>query len=296
MSCSGIESGAFNARAALGIPQPLWEIHFSAMDASTAPVSAVDSSTVLVLRDTAVGVEVLMLERHLDSDFVGGAFVFPGGKVDQADVLDVELWSGIDPNLEAGRMSVTPEIALALYVAAVRETFEEGGLLYARKKGRPVTESDLDSGTFKSARARLNSRTESWDWSQWLRAENLVLDLGALTWWSWWVTPEGVHRRYDTRFFVALAPTDQTAAHDEVETVHSVWTTPGRALAAAADGTAMVILPTRKNLEQLQEHRTARAAWEWAADRIPPRIGPEIVRDGGRVVVRHETFGSIEEL
>ena len=296
MSCSGVESGAFNARAASGIPAESGEIHFSAMDVSRTPVPAVDSSTVMVLRDTVEGVEVLMLERHLDSDFVGGAFVFPGGKVDQADVLDAELWSGIDPTVEAGRMNADTDVALALYVAAVRETFEEGGLLFARRDGRPVAESDLDSGSFKAARARLNSRTESWDWSEWLRTENLVLDLGALTWWSWWVTPEGVHRRYDTRFFVALAPADQTAAHDEVETVHSVWTTPDRALAAAAEGTAMVILPTRKNLEQLRQHQTAEAALEWAADRIPPRIGPEIVRDGGRVVVRHETFGSIEEL
>jgi 8-oxo-dGTP pyrophosphatase MutT (NUDIX family) len=266
------------------------------MDASCAPVPAVDSSTVMVLRDTVAGIEVLMLERHLDSDFVGGAFVFPGGKVDQADVLDVELWSGINPTVEADRMNTAPEVALSLYVAAVRETFEEGGLLFAHRHNRPVTERDLDSDSFKAARARLNSRTESWDWSEWLRTENLVLDLGALTWWSWWVTPEGIHRRFDTRFFAALAPSDQTAAHDEVETVHSTWTTPGRALDAAAAGTAMVILPTRKNLEQLSEHGTARAALEWAAQRVPPRIGPEIVRDGGRVVVRHETFGSIEEL
>jgi 8-oxo-dGTP pyrophosphatase MutT (NUDIX family) len=135
------------------------------MDASCAPVPAVDSSTVMVLRDTVAGIEVLMLERHLDSDFVGGAFVFPGGKVDQADVLDVELWSGINPTVEADRMNTAPEVALSLYVAAVRETFEEGGLLFAHRHNRPVTERDLDSDSFKAARARLNSRTESWDWS-----------------------------------------------------------------------------------------------------------------------------------
>ncbi|MDH5373846.1 MAG: hypothetical protein OEX97_12960, partial [Acidimicrobiia bacterium] len=128
------------------------------------------------------------------------------------------------------------------------------------------------------------------------RSERLVLDLSSLAWWSWWVTPIGVHRRFDTRFFVALAPEDQVAGHDDVETVHSVWTTPRGALSAAAEGRAMVILPTRKNLEQLTMHATAQAAVDWAAEQTPPRIGPEIVDEGGRLVVRHDSFGSIEEV
>ncbi len=123
-----------------------------------------------------------------------------------------------------------------------------------------------------------------------------MLDLGALTWWSWWVTPRGVHRRFDTRFFIAEAPPDQEAAHDRVETVHSVWTTPRRALAAAAEGRAMVIFPTRKTLELLDEHASVSSAIAWAAGQTPPRIEPEIVEEGGRVVVRHELYGSTEEM
>lgn len=266
------------------------------MDDLNPPVPAVDSSTVMVLRDGADGVEVLMLERHLDSDFVGGAYVFPGGKLDASDDLDADLWDGIDPDAEAERMGVAPDLALRLYVAAVRETFEEAGLLFASRRGERLAAEDLASASFVAARERLNTREAHWDWADWLRSENLTLDLGSLAWWSWWVTPVGVHRRFDTRFFVAVAPEDQQAGHDEVETVHSVWTTPHRALAAAAEGRAMVILPTRKNLEQLAGHPTARAAVEWAAGRTPPRIGPEIVREGGRVVVRHESFGAVEEI
>ena len=266
------------------------------MNAPPPPVPAVDSSTVMVLRDAAGGIEVLMLERHLDSDFVGGAYVFPGGKVDRSDRLEEDLWRGIDPRFEARRMETTPDVALGLFVAAVRETFEEAGLLFATRGGSQISGDDLHSNSFISARSRLNSRTERWDWTEWLRSEGLVLELGELTWWSWWVTPIGVHRRYDTRFFVAGAPPGQEAGHDEVETVHSVWTTPMRALAAAAEGRAMIILPTRKNLEQLDLHSTAQAAVNWAAGQVPPRIGPEIVTQGGRVVVRHESFGSIEEM
>lgn len=266
------------------------------MNQSSPPVPAVDSSTVMVLRDGVEGVEVLMLERHLDSDFVGGAYVFPGGKLDASDDLDADLWSGIDPHSEGERMSVAPDLALRLYVAAVRETFEEAGLLFATRAGERLAAEDLASTSFSAARERLNARQAHWDWADWLRSENLTLDLGSLVWWSWWVTPIGVHRRFDTRFFVAVAPEDQQAGHDRVETVHSVWTTPNKALAAAAEGRATVILPTRKNLEQLAGHPTARAAVEWAAGRTPLRIGPEIVRLGDRVVVRHESFGAVEDM
>ncbi len=255
-----------------------------------------DASTVLVVRDGVDGIEVLMLERHLDSDFVGGAYVFPGGKVDAADRLDDQLWEGMDPNAEGERMHVSPDLAIGLYVAAVRETFEEGGLLFATRDGHRPTERELADPSFREARRRLNARGERWDWSGWLRTENLVLDLGALIWWSWWVTPRGVHRRFDTRFFIAKAPTDQQAAHDRVETVHSVWTTPRRALEAAAEGRATVIFPTRKTLELLDEHATASSAITWAAGQTPPRIEPEIVEEEGRVVVRHELFGSTDEM
>jgi 8-oxo-dGTP pyrophosphatase MutT (NUDIX family) len=250
----------------------------------------------MVLRDGPGGLEVLMLERHLDSDFVGGAYVFPGGKLDASDQLDDALWVGIDPAVEAERMNVAPEAALSLYVAAVRETFEEGGLLFATRSGLTLTATDLAADSFAGARERLNSRDTRWDWTEWLLAEGLVLDLGALAWWSWWATPMGVHRRFDTRFFVAVAPGDQQAGHDNVETVHSVWTRPRAALAAAEEGRATVILPTRKNLEQLDVHQTAQDALEWSRSQTPQRIEPEIVSESGRVVVRHESFGSTEQM
>ena len=259
-------------------------------------VPAVDASTVMLLRDGRDGLEVLMLERHIDSDFVGGAYVFPGGKVDPSDELERTLWTGVSPEEEAIRMGTTADAALRLYVAAARETFEECGLLLATRAGRAVSGSDLESESFVEARQLLNSREQRWDWSEWLKEEGLTLDLGSLTWWSWWVTPKGVHRRFDTRFFVAAAPVGQEAGHDEVETVHSVWTTPVRALAAALEGRATIIFPTRKTLEALGGFKATSEAISWAADRTPPRIEPEIVREGEQVVVRHELFGSTSDM
>ena len=263
---------------------------------SSDPVPAVDASTVIVARDGASGIEVLMLERHIESDFVGGAYVFPGGKTDTSDCLEASLWSGIDLEVESRRMGVTADSALRLYVAAVRETFEEGGLLFATRGGESVSGVVAAGASFTEARHRLNERGSRWDWSEWLAAEGLVLDLGALAWWSWWVTPKGVHRRFDTRFFIARAPKGQQAAHDQIETVHSVWTTPAGALAAAAEGRATVIFPTRKTLELLDEFRSTQDAINWAAGQTPPRIEPEIAREGERFVVRHELFGSTDEM
>jgi len=225
----------------------------------TATTTPVDAATVLLVRDGPDGLEVFLLERHLRSDFFGGAYVFPGGKVDEPDAqVDRGCWDGVDPAVVGRRIGADPSLALGLLVAAVRETFEEAGVLLASVRSggalRPVTTADLDSGSFVDARRRLAARGEHWDWRPWLADEGIVLDLGALHPWSWWITPEGQHRRFDTRFFVAALPEAQrdVAAHDDVEATASVWATPAAALAARERGEYQVIFPTRRNLLALQ--------------------------------------------
>jgi 8-oxo-dGTP pyrophosphatase MutT (NUDIX family) len=224
------------------------------------------SSTVMLVRDGADGdLEVLLLERVLRSDFAGGALVFPGGKVDPADGrLDRDRWRGPDPVTDAEALGLDdPTEALAVRSAAVRETFEEAGVLLAvRGDGSPLTAQDLASDAFVAARAALNDRGPAEAFHDFLGREDLVLELGALGFWSWWVTPEGQHRRYDTRFFVATVPTLQreVAAHDEVETASARWSTPSAALAAAAADEVTIIFPTRWNLRELAAHDTAEAA------------------------------------
>lgn len=245
-----------------------------------ATVTPVQASTVILLRDGAQGVETFMLERHLDSDFVGGAFVFPGGKVDDSDCrLPEDLWFGIDPRREAPRFGVDPAMALGLYVAAARETLEEAGVLLGT------------TATMPADRPGHNDSLEAW-----LRDHAVMLDLGKLAPWSWWVTPEGVHRRFDTKFFAAVAPPGQDARHDGAETTDSMWVMPSEAIARARAGEVMIILPTRRNLLDIAGDSAA-AIVEASRERFPVRIEPEVGPDpvSGEMRIFHPSFEGPEE-
>jgi 8-oxo-dGTP pyrophosphatase MutT (NUDIX family) len=256
---------------------------------------AVDAASILLVRDRVRGegpLEVLLLERHLDSDFAGGALVFPGGKVDPQDrELDAARWTGRNPKGWRERLGTeTDAEARGLLVAAVRETFEEVGVLLATdEEEQPVTADQLRSASFRKARQRLCSRDERWDWRRWLEDEALVLDLRALEFWSWWVTPEGQHKRFDTRFFLAVLPAGQTPAHDDVEATSLGWWRPEDALAAAERGEVTIIFPTRRNLEALARFDTAAAARQAARDGEVDtrRIQPTVVKVDGELFVQH---------
>lgn len=258
-------------------------------------VHAVDAATIVLVRDAvpgAGGIEVLLLERHLDSDFAGGALVFPGGKVDAGDrELDPERWSGADPQRWCERLgAATTSDALGLLVAGVRETFEEAGILLAhREDGSAVAAADLAEPGFVEARRRLASRDDRYDWRPWLERQCLVLDLGALAMWSWWVTPVGMHKRFDTRFLLARPPGDQAAAHDRVEMTSLRWVKPSDALAAQARGEIVMIYPTRRNLRDLAVYEDTSVLLEAAhGDRVDRRrIMPSVVSVDGEAMVQH---------
>lgn len=255
-------------------------------------VVPVASSTVMLVRDGEPGLEVLLLERHLASDFAGGALVFPGGKVDAADTeLPAARWSGPDLGWWCGQLQVDePAAALGLLVAAVRETFEEAGVLLAHHEdGRPVTAQDLQTAAFVAARRALTDRGAHWDWRPWLAEQRLVLDLGALTAWSWWVTPRGQHRRFDTRFLLARLPVGQVAVHDEVEMTSLRWSAPQAAVELHEQGAATVIFPTRRNLLELARFPDVAAAVAAARAGLVDRrrIEPTIVVVDGVPMVQH---------
>lgn len=262
----------------------------------------IDAATVLLLRDTPVDqVEVFLLERHLESDFAGGAYAFPGGKVDAQDLeLAEERWSGVDPATMVDALGArSPAHAVGLLVAAVRETFEEAGPLLARRAdGSPVTAEDLATESFLEARRRLAARGQPWDWRDWLAEQDLVLDLGALVPFAWWTTPHGMHRRFDTRFLAVALPADQADAlgHDDVETTDSVWRTPDDALAAADRGEVVIIFPTRRTLQALASYGSTAEVMEAGrtgrTDRR--RILPAIVPVEGHPRVQHPDGGAPE--
>lgn len=232
-----------------------------------------------------------MISRSSQARFAGGALVFPGGKVEEQDRhLSPTRWRG--PGLAGwcDLLGVDDERdALGLLVAAVREAFEEVGLLLAvYSDGSPVRQHDLRSESFMTMRDQLAGRQVA-DWRGWLEDHGLVLDLQALSLWSWWVTPEGSPQRFDTRFFIAQAPADQRASPDAIEATDIAWVIPQDALQAQRRGGSTIIFPTRRNLAALARYPTTGHALEAARsgqiDRR--RILPELVRRDGQVLVRH---------
>lgn len=227
-----------------------------------------------------------MLRRHHRSAFAADMWVFPGGTVDAADrTLPEGLWQGIEPGAIAGRFEVSADLALGLHVAAVRETFEEAGVLLAATGDgeHPRTQEP----EWAEVRRRLADRADGFDWSGWLERERLVLDLGTLAYHSRWVTPLQEPLRYDTAFFVVGVPEDQSVVHDAVEVTDQLWISPAAALDAHARGELAMMYPTVQSLEALSSFDSAAAAVAAARDQdvirsLRPHI--EIGPEGARVV------------
>lgn len=250
------------------------------LDPALVPVKP--AATVMLVRDAAdgeAGVEVFMLRRTANAVFGAGMYVFPGGRVDGVDGADEisPYCRGLDDASASEQLGVDHG-GLAYWVAAVRECFEEAGVLLAeRRDGGPL-------------RLRNEDRHEIHDSSLSLvelcRREDLVLDLSATHYVDHWITPVGEQRRFDTRFFLTRMPTDQEPLHDDKETVHSLWVRPGEALRMQASGELTMMPPTMANLRLLEPHPTAAAALAaGAAIERPPCILPKLRRDDdGRIV------------
>lgn len=209
------------------------------------------AATVILLRD-ADALEVLMLRRHKRSGFAASAWVFPGGVVDLGDAaVGEDNWTGIQPASLTDRFDLAAEQVLAMHVAAVRETFEEAGVLLAHHQDdAPV---DVTDPAVVEFRHLLNDRQTKANWPAFLTAQKLVLDLGGVTCLSRWITPVAEPRRYDTYFFVAKLPDGAQPAADLVETTEARWITPADAL---DDDDFMMIFPTVRTMELLRDFAT----------------------------------------
>ncbi len=231
----------------------------------------------------ATVLEVLMVRRNLRSDFVGGAYVFPGGAVDPLDGgSEAEALSAGRSDADASALLGVGSGGLAYWVAVVRETFEEAGLLLARRERGPelLAGDPAEEARFAAARAAVNAGTRRF--LDLCREERLQLGVGDIHYFAHWITPRGAPRRYDTRFFVAAAPPGQIAAHDAGETIAEVWITPHDALARHRAGEIEVIFPTIRNLQAIGRFATS-AALLVAAARAScavPTIEPRVVPDG----------------
>jgi 8-oxo-dGTP pyrophosphatase MutT (NUDIX family) len=205
------------------------------------------AATVMLLRDSGAGLKVFLLQRHSGMVFAPRATVFPGGGVDDRDRNADIGWAGPEPAWWAQRMGVGEDLALALVCAAVRETFEECGVLLAgpADDGAGIVG---DATVYHSARAELSSKSLSF--GEFLQREKLVLRADLLRPWANWVTPPTGHtRRYDTYFFVAALPEGQHADGETSEAAEAGWATPAAALDEFAAGRSFLLPPTWTQLD-----------------------------------------------
>lgn len=235
-----------------------------------------DAATVMLVRDGGSGLEVLMLQRRLDSAFVPGAHVFPGGAVDAADHHDeVSTLCEGRAQADASRLLGVHDGGLASWVAAVRETFEEAGVLLAYDHNGTVVRLDDPALRRRFAQHRLDVDTGKRRLAEVCRAEGLRLAVDRMRYFGRWITPAGAPRRYDTRFFIAPAPEAQTPSPDGAETIGGLWTRPCEALELSDRGRLSLIIPTERSLVALARFATTSelfAALDGVGD--GPDIGP----------------------
>ena len=242
------------------------------------PAVPKDAATVIIVRDADPGPEVFLLRRVVGMAFAGGMTVFPGGGVDPRDADASVAWHGPDAEWWADRFGCTPAMARALVCAAVRETFEESGVLLA---GPDATRVVSDARPFHAARQDLVDRKYSF--AQFLTDNDLVLRADLLRPWAHWVTPAEEPRRYDTRFFLAAMPEGQHADGATTEAQDVAWQHPGAALADWEAGRRGLMPPTWMALADLNDHPSVASAM--ADERTIDKIIPKVVRDGTKVRV-----------
>ena len=240
------------------------------------------AATVMLVRDAPggeAGIEVFMLRRTASAVFGAGMYVFPGGRVDGVDGADeiAPFCHGLDDATASAKLGIDHG-GLAYWVAAVRECFEEAGVLLAAPRHGGVL------GLRNEDRHEVHDSSLSL--VELCRRDDLVLDLSGTHYVDHWITPVGEQRRFDTRFFLTEMPDDQDPLHDDHETVDSLWVRPADALRMQQAGELMMMPPTVTNLRFLLPHASAADALAAGAavDR-PVCILPKLRRDdGGRVV------------
>jgi 8-oxo-dGTP pyrophosphatase MutT (NUDIX family) len=238
---------------------------------SKKPAETRLSATILLLRDGQEQLEVFMVERHHEIDFAEGALVFPGGKVETSDAVpDLEAFcSGADSGSENEN---------TVRVAAIRETFEECGVLLARPRGK----HDLvDGARLESISARYRDELQNGDSSMldMVRDEQLELAFDLLVPFAHWITPEFMPKRFDTHFFLVAAPPDHLAVHDGFESVDSLWTTIPSALELEKTGQRTIIFPTLENMKKLGRSHSVEQAIENARRDTIVTVLPRFSKD-----------------
>jgi 8-oxo-dGTP pyrophosphatase MutT (NUDIX family) len=251
-----------------------------------------DAATVILLRDRTEGpYEVFLMRRKRNQTFMGGAYVFPGGRLDDADV-DQELAACIGGLCvaDARRLLQEPDLpeatALGLFVAAIRETFEEAGVLLARDAAGNVVNLTAPETAARFSAYRLELHENRLTLAELVRREGLLFAPDLLIPYSHWITPEIECRRFDTRFFLARLPEGQIPVHDRIELTGSRWMTPAFALEEHAAGRIVLMPPTLKTIEELLSFSNNRKLFAAARSQRIWTILPEAFRTADSFGVR----------
>jgi 8-oxo-dGTP pyrophosphatase MutT (NUDIX family) len=240
------------------------------------------AATTMLVRD-GHSLEVLMVKRNYQIDFFSGAMVFPGGKVEPADAD--EQWRAIAKGWDA-----TPEEERSPRIAALREAFEECGVIAAAEPA-PLSDEEI-----QNARARIEAGELSF--AEFLQSHDIRPDLTRLTLFARWLTPPVIPKRFDTYFYLIEMSDAQRVVHDGRETIENEWVTPQAALESAQSGGRTLLFPTRMNLRLLSNTHTVREAVSAAQLRTPKIISPRIETRGDRrflQLLAEDGYGVVEE-
>ena len=216
-----------------------------------------NAATVILVRDTHnPPFEIFLMRRHRKQSFMGGAFVFPGGVYEPDDGMFSREYVSFDKKeIQASLERITaggisPGIARGLFVTAIRETFEESGILFARRNtGTPESLAFQDLAKWNTYRKQLHNGIK--DLTGIARLENIIFAPQALVPYARWITPQIETKRFDTWFFIANLPQHQTPSHDDVELVDSMWVTPKEALLKNDQKKILLMPPTLKTITEL---------------------------------------------
>ena len=242
------------------------------MSEEKKPSTPLPAATIMLLREQAEELQVFMVVRHHQIDFASGALVFPGGKVDDQDFDEALL-----PHLKGVH---DDRDMRAIQVSAIREAYEECGILLAYEGDSSDLIGADRLSTLDHCRAELNDG--SLPLLDFLQRENLTLACDLLVHFAHWITPPMMPKRFDTHFYLAVAPDDQLAVHDGYESVDSVWISPSEAMADAEAGKRTVIFPTLRNIEKLGISKSVEEAMNAAEnDTIVPVLPWTEQRDDG---------------
>ncbi|HMM14352.1 MAG TPA: NUDIX domain-containing protein [Parvibaculum sp.] len=229
----------------------------------------IPAATILLVRDGVQGLEVFMVVRHHQIDFASGALVFPGGKVDPRD-MDDRVRSRVDG------LDGLDDWEFSMRVAAIREAYEECGVLLARSERTNALVNAAQLSSLAGHRDRLNKGEIGI--GDMLAEERLRLAADLLTPFAHWITPNMMPKRFDTRFYVTAAPADHLALHDGHESVDSVWIRPSDAVREAEEGKRTIIFPTRVNVQKLGRFSCVSDAIETARRSRIVTVEPKIVQ------------------